>query len=172
MEDLAFAPAAASCVQPTRTVRLGVVSALALAIALVLPANEVVHTDDLHLGSGRMAWVRRARSILADTTPFKAPIEELLLSFELVLGFRDLQLLLLHQFLETVFEFLLEGCFLFDTLCLPLLLFLLQVVDLLLQDFNVEFELLLDLDMVSNFRFVILQLGLVLFGRQVNRVEG
>lgn len=64
-----------------------------------------------------------------------------------------------------MFEFLLEGSFVLDTLGLPLLFLLLQVINLLLQDFYVEFELLFHFNMVSDLSFVILELRLVLFRR-------
>ena len=108
---------------------------------------------------------------MADPTSFEASIEELLLAFKLIIRFRNLQLLLLHKLLETVFEFLLEGCLFFDALGFPLLLLLLQIVDLLLQHLDVQLKLLLDLDMVSNLGFVVLELGLVLLRWQLDRVE-
>ena len=101
---------------------------------------------------------------MADPTSFEASIEELLLSFELIVRLRNFQLLLLHKLLETVFEFLLEGCLLLDTLRFPLFLLLLQIVDLLLQHLDMQLELLLNLDMVSNLSFVVLELRLVLLG--------
>ena len=70
-----------------------------------------------------------------------------------------------------MFEFLLDGCFILDTLSFPLFLLLLQIIDLLLQDFDVQLELLLDFNVVSDFCLVILQLRLVLFWGQINRVE-
>ena len=79
-----------------------------------------------------------------------------MLAFELVIYLRNLQLLLLHKLLETVFEFLLKGCFFFLSLGLPLLLFFFQVVDLLLEHLDVQFELLLDFDMVTDLGFVVL----------------
>ena len=101
---------------------------------------------------------------MADPTSFEASIEELLLSFELIVRLRNFQLLLLHKLLETVFEFLLEGCLLLDTLRFPFFLLLLQIVDLLLQHLDMQLELLLNLDMVSNLSFVVLELRLVLLG--------
>ena len=65
-----------------------------------------------------------------------------------------------------MFEFLLQGCLLLDALGFPLFLLLLQVVDLLLQHLYVQLQLLLDLDMVSNLSFVVLQLRLILLRRQ------
>lgn len=65
-----------------------------------------------------------------------------------------------------MFEFLLQGRLLLDGLGLPLFLLLLQVVDLLLQHLYVQLQLLLDLDMVSNLSFVVLQLRLILLRRQ------
>ena len=153
--------------------RLGIVSALGLAAvaSLVLPADKVIHTDNLDLCRGGMSLVCRAWSILADSTSFEASIEEFLLAFKLIICFRNLQLLLLHKLLETVFEFLLEGCLLLDTLRFPLFLLLFQVVYLLLQHLDVQLELLLNLDMVSNLSLVVLKLRLVLLGWQLYRVE-
>ena len=108
---------------------------------------------------------------MADPTSFEASIEELLLAFKLIICLRNLQLLLLHKLLETVFELLLEGCLLLDTLRFPLFLLLLQVVDLLLKHLDVQLELLLNLDMVSNLSLVVLELRLVLLGWQLYRVE-
>ena len=65
-----------------------------------------------------------------------------------------------------MFEFLLQGRLLLDALGFPLFLLLLQVVDLLLQHLYVQLQLLLDLDMVSNLSFVVLQLRLILLRRQ------
>ena len=70
-----------------------------------------------------------------------------------------------------MFELLLEGCLLLDTLRFPLFLLLLQVVDLLLKHLDVQLELLLNLDMVSNLSLVVLELRLVLLGWQLYRVE-
>ena len=70
-----------------------------------------------------------------------------------------------------MFEFLLKGCLLLDTLRFPFFLLLLQIVDLLLQHLDMQLELLLNLDMVSNLSFVVLELRLVLLGRQLYRVE-
>ena len=70
-----------------------------------------------------------------------------------------------------MFEFLLEGRLFLDALGFPLLLLLLQIVDLLLQHLDVQLKLLLDLDMVSNLGFVVLELGLVLLRWQLDRVE-
>lgn len=54
-----------------------------------------------------------AGTALADTAPLETSIEELLLPFERVLDLAQLKLLLLHQLLETVLEFLFElGLFL------------------------------------------------------------
>lgn len=55
-----------------------------------------------------------------------------------------------------MFELLLEGSFIFDTLGLPLLFLLLQVINLLLKHFYVEFELLFNFNMVTDFSLVIL----------------
>ena len=76
-------------------------------------------------------------------------------------------LLLLHQFLETVLEFLFKSFAILCGLGLPVFLFLLEVVNLFLEDLDVEFELLFDLYMVSHFGLVVLQLRLVLFRWQV-----
>ena len=152
--------------------RLGIVSALGLAaVTLVLTADKVIHTDNLDLRRGSMSLVCRARPILADSTSFKASIEELLLAFKLLICLRNLQLLLLHKLLETVLEFLFEGCLFLDAFRFPLFLLLLQIVDLLLKHFDVQLELLLNLDMVSNFSFIVLELRLVLLRWQLQRVE-
>ena len=111
-------------------------------------------------------------AVLADAAPLEAPIEELLLSLELVLQLGDLQLLRLHQLLEAAFKLLFELGLFFLRPNFPVLLLLLEVVDLLLEHLNVQLELLLDLDVVSHLRLVVLQLLLVLLGRQVEGVEG
>ena len=108
-----------------------------------------------------------AGSVLADTTPVETTIEELLLPFELLLHFDKLALLCFHLLLELKFEFLFEGSFILGTLCLPFLFFFLEVVDLFLQHLNVQFELLLDLDMVSHLGLIVLELLFVLLGRQI-----
>lgn len=148
--------------------RLGVVPSFALSIVL---AHEIVHSDDFHLRRGGVACVGRARTILADAASFKAAVKQFLLTLQLIVCLGDFQLLLLHQLLETVFEFLFECSFLFVTLGFPLLFVLLKVVDLLLEDLDVQLELLLNFDVVPHLRLVLLQLRLVLFGRQVDRVE-
>ena len=94
-----------------------------------------------------------------------------MLLLELILKTRDLSLLLLHQLLETQLELFLVAGFVFGGLDLPLFLFFLKVVYLLLEHLDVQFELLLDLDVISDFGLVLLELCLVLLGRQIDRVE-
>ena len=48
----------------------------------------------------------------------------------------------------------------------------LQIVNFLLQHFDVQLQLLLHLDVVADFALVLLQLQLVLLRRQVQRLEG
>ena len=158
---------ACSCMQTWRTVRLSIVSTLALTAWI--SANEIIHANDLDLGS--MTRVG-AGTALADTAPLETSIEELLLPFEWVLHFTQLELLLLHQLLETVLEFLFELSLFLQWLGFPVFLFLFQVVNLLLKHLNMQLELLLHLDVVTQIRLIILQLRLVLFRGQVQRVEG
>ena len=73
--------------------------------------------------------------------------------------------------LELKLEFLFEGSFILGTLCFPFLFLFLKVVDLFLKHLNVQFELLLDLDMVSHLGLIVLELLFVLLRRQVKRVE-
>ena len=108
---------------------------------------------------------------MTDATALKAAVEELLLLLELLLKTSDLSLLLFHQLLETQLKLFLVAGFVFGSLDLPLLLFFLKVVYLLLEHLDVQFKLLLDLDVIPDFGLVLLQLCLVLLGRQVNRVE-
>jgi len=112
-----------------------------------------------------------ARPVLADTTPVETTIKELLLPFKLLLHFNELALLCFHLLLELKFEFLFEGSFILGTLCLPFLFFFLKVVNLFLKHLNVKLELLFDLDMVSHFGLIVLELLLILLGRQIKRVE-
>lgn len=49
---------------------------------------------------------------------------------------------------------------------------LLELVNLLSQDFNVQLQLLLNLDMVAHFGLIQLQLSFVLLGCKVQRLEG
>ena len=46
------------------------------------------------------------------------------------------------------------------------------VIDFLLQHFDVKLKLLLNFDVVAHFCLVCLQLRFVLFGREVDRLEG
>ena len=123
---------ARSCMQTWRTVRLSIVSTLALAAWI--STNEVIDANDLDLGS--VARVG-AGTALADTAPLETSIEELLLPFERVLDLAQLKLLLLHQLLETVLEFLFELGLFLQWLGFPVFLFLFQVVNLLLEHLNV-----------------------------------
>lgn len=50
--------------------------------------------------------------------------------------------------------------------------FFLHLFDFILEDFDVQFELLLHFDVVANFEFILLELLLVFFGRQVQRLKG
>lgn len=70
-----------------------------------------------------------------------------------------------------MFEFLLELLFLLGALGLPFFFLFFQVVDFLLQHLDVQFQLLLDFDMVTNFGLIVLQLSFVLFGWEVDGVE-
>ena len=83
--------------------RLRIVSALAFIARLA--SHEIIYADDFHLRG--VPWIRTCPT-LTDTTPLKAPIEELLLTFQRLLYLAKFKLLLLHQFLETVFELFLE----------------------------------------------------------------
>ena len=71
--------------------RLRIVSTLTFIAGVA--TFEIV--DAHHFDLRGVAWVR-AGSTLADTTPLKATIEELLLAFKWVLKFAELKLLLLH----------------------------------------------------------------------------
>ena len=62
-------------------------------------------------------------------------------------------------------------CFLFCSADLPFLLLLFQVVNLLLKHLNVQLELLLHLDMVTDLSLIVLQLLLILLWRQIERLE-
>jgi len=159
----------AACVQVRWTMRLGIVAAFYLAIR-VTGANEVVDAQDFHLR--RVALARTRAAVLADAAPLEAPIEELLLPLELVLQFSYLGLLYLHQFLEATFELLLKLCLFLLISCLPVFFLLLEVVDLLLEHLDVQLQLLLDFDVVTHLRLVVLELLLVLLGWEVEGVEG
>ena len=50
---------------------------------------------------------------------------------------------------------------------IELFLGLLKFVDLFLEHFNVQFELLFNFDMIAHFCFILLQLLFIFFGRQV-----
>ena len=119
-----------------------------------------------------MALASACAAVLADSAALKATVEELLLPLELILKLRDLSLLSFHQLLEAAFKLLFELGLLFLGTCFPLFFLLFEVVNLLLQHLNVQLQLLLNFDMVANLRFVVLQLLLVLLGRQVEGVEG
>jgi hypothetical protein len=84
------------------------------------------------------------------------------------------KLLLLE--VNEAFHFFLKFLFcifkLFGQSVLEIFLFLFKLFDPLVEHLNVQLELLLNLDMVSDFGLILLQLLLVLFGRQVNRLEG
>ena len=49
---------------------------------------------------------------------------------------------------------------------------LLHLFDLVLQDFNVQFKLLFDLDVVADLKFILLKLLLILFGWKIQRLKG
>ena len=120
---------AAAGVEATGAVGLGIVSSMALVG--VLHADKVVHSDDFDLS--RVSLIRSGAAVgLAHTTALEATIEKLLLPLELLVQFIDFCLLLLDQFLETVFELTFEIVFLFRSLGFPLLFLLLEIVDLLL----------------------------------------
>lgn len=78
MEDGAFS--ATASVQPARTVRLGVISALALTTG-VLSTDEIVHADHFHLSCMTGMALANSCAVL-NATPFEAAIEKLLLTFK------------------------------------------------------------------------------------------
>ena len=112
-----------------------------------------------------------ACAVLADTTALKASIVEFLLSLKLVLQLGDFGLLRLESLLEAALEFLFELCLLFLSARFPLLLLLFKIINLLLEHLDVQLELLLDLDMVTDLGLVVLQLLLILLRGQVKRLE-
>lgn len=67
-----------------------------------------------------------------------------------------------ERLLEEAFELLFELRLLFLSARLPLLLLLFKVVNLLLKHLNVQLELLLDLDVVTDLCLIVLKLLLIL----------
>jgi hypothetical protein len=80
-------------------------------------------------------------------------------------------LFLVDQPRVACFELFLNRSFLLGQLGLKFLFFLFEVVYFFLKDFNVQFELLLSSDVVSDVRFILLQLLFVFFRRQVQALE-
>lgn len=76
-----------------------------------------------------------------------------------------------ERLLEEAFELLFELRLLFLSARLPLLLLLFKVVNLLLKHLNVQLELLLDLDVVTDLCLIVLKLLLILLRGQVKRLE-
>jgi hypothetical protein len=87
---------------------------------------------------------------------------------ELLVDSRDFTLLLVKYRLQLFLELFLIGLEVIRYLLLELVLLLVELLDLLVEDLNVQFQLLLDLDMVSDFSLILLELLLVFFGRQIN----
>ena len=84
----------------------------------------------------------------------------------------DFGLLLVEDIVEFFFHFTLTLFGLLEHLQTQCLFLFVEVLDLLVQHFDVQLKLLLHLDVVANISLVLLQLLLVLLGRQINRLEG
>jgi len=83
----------------------------------------------------------------------------------------NLTLLLVQDALELELQLLLGVASVLEERDLELLFLLLELLNTLVEHLDVQFQLLLDFDMVSHFCFVLLELLLVLFWRQVDRLE-
>ena len=77
---------------------MGIITSLSFTIG-VLTTNEIIHSNDLDL----------CGMTLIASRPLYAIIEEVLLTFELLLKLRNFLILLIHQFLKAIFEFLFES---------------------------------------------------------------
>lgn len=87
-----------------------------------------------------------------------------LANLELAIDTRYFTLLLVEDVRELLLELALGFFLVLQHLLLERFLFFVDVLDLLVEHLNVQLELLLNLDMVTNVSFILLQLLLVFFG--------
>ena len=90
---------------------------------------------------------------------------------ELLIDSGDLTLLLVKDAFQLLLELPLIIFKLLGKLLSDLLLLLVELLDLLVEHFDMELQLLLNLDMVSYLGLILLKLLLVLLGRQVYGFE-
>lgn len=127
------------------------------------PLNEVIDSDHLNL---RCAMVLHRFIIMPPFSRLAHYIIMLFLSKHL-LKLLNLALFKIQLFLIVVFQLYFNRPPLLLEDDLKLLVLLLKVVDFLLQDLDVKFELLFDFNVVSDFGLVDLQLGLVFLRGEV-----
>jgi len=101
-----------------------------------------------------------------------AAIGKIQLLCELFVESLDFLFLRINDLSVVYFELLFNGDLLLRQLCIKLLLFLLEVINLLLQNLDMKLELLFCSNVVSDIRLVLLKLLFVLFWRKVDRVKG
>ena len=91
---------------------------------------------------------------------------------KLLIYTRDFRLFLVKNIVELLLELAFSLSLLLSHLLPQLLLILLALFDFLVEHFDVQFKLLLDLDVVANIGLIFLELLFVLFWRQIDRFEG
>ena len=133
--------------------------------------REIVNSHLFHLRSrllvARCLFIRSRWHV---TAPLQAGVDEFPLLRQILLEFLHLDLSGLNNLLVACkFSFCLR--LLLRQFEIKFLLILLQVIDFLLQDFDVELQLLLDLDVVAHFGLVLLELLLVLLRWKVYGLE-
>jgi hypothetical protein len=141
------------------------------SVLLACGANKVVYPDHFDLRGGMSSLGPRLGLQNLASAPFKRLIHEVLVLFQFFPQNVDFVLLLLKPLVELVSKpsfclllGLLKAKFKFAGL-------LFQVVNLFLEDFNVQFKLLLDAHVFAHFCFGCLQLLLIFFWREVQRLE-
>ena len=144
---------------------------ISLAFTIVC-ANEIIHPNNLNMCGG-MSWLLRLRcALIRSSTMVKAFIGQFLLqSLNLFLKFLNLHRFRLYHLLVCGLELLLKYRLFLCHFNVELFFLLFEVINFLLQHLDVKFELLFDLDVLSDFGLIVLEFLLVFLWRQVNGLE-